>query len=255
MEINDSTVPAYGLTFAATTNNTGITGRRVDCGYGYQEEIPQDVQSNIALLQRGAKGDEEFYFTAKVENVQEKGAEAAIIYNNATGAFRGSLIYPENWIPAVSISAANGKFLLENLSSRVSVVNQLVEKKGNYRRMSGTSMATAVVSGTVGLLASWREDLGILDIKQALMHSAQPLQDKQSSLVAGGMVNVYNTFANLVLPGDVDLNGEIGLRDAVLGMKIITKRGKQQIPGCLADIDGDGKIWISEVSRLLQNIR
>ena len=51
------------------------------------------------------------------------GARAAIIYNNASGNFPGTLQYASNWIPALSIAQADGQTLKALLPTTGTVVN------------------------------------------------------------------------------------------------------------------------------------
>jgi lactocepin len=55
----------------------------VDCGYGHVDEIPDTVSGKIALIKRGSNiPGEQFYYSTKVDNVNNKGAVAAVVYNN-----------------------------------------------------------------------------------------------------------------------------------------------------------------------------
>jgi subtilisin family serine protease len=98
------------------------------------------VRNNIALIQRGT-----LFFSNKVANAMAAGARAAIIYNNAAGNFNGTLGGTNNWIPAVSLSQADGLALQTN--SPATVVH------GLYQYLDGTSMATPHVSGAVAFAA------------------------------------------------------------------------------------------------------
>ena len=65
---------------------TGITATVYGCGLGNPADFPATVRSNIALITRGT-----LTFSNKVANAMAAGAQAAIIYNNASGNFSGTL--------------------------------------------------------------------------------------------------------------------------------------------------------------------
>jgi hypothetical protein len=89
------------LTYSGTT--TGITATVYDCGLGNPTDFPAAVSNNIALIARGTLN-----FSNKVANAMAAGARAAVIYNNTAGNFSGTLQTSGNWIPAISLSQADG---------------------------------------------------------------------------------------------------------------------------------------------------
>ncbi|HLX68050.1 MAG TPA: S8 family serine peptidase, partial [Verrucomicrobiae bacterium] len=129
---------ATGLQFSGIT--TGLTATVYYCGLGNPGDFPAAVQNNIALIQRGT-----LTFSNKVLNAMAAGAKAAIIYNNASGNFAGTLGGANTWIPAVSLSQADGLALQTNATAT------LVD--GLYEFLDGTSMATPHVSGAVAFAA------------------------------------------------------------------------------------------------------
>ena len=123
----------------------------------------------IALIERG-----EFSFEEKVQNAQNLGASAAIIYNNEAGNFPGTL-ETQAGIPALSLSRADGLHLLDLLEDGEVVVdvnvvredyssqNVIAIKEGtggtimvivgaHYDTVSGTVGANDNASGTAILL-------------------------------------------------------------------------------------------------------
>jgi len=129
---------ANGLEFAGAT--AGLTATVYGCGLGYSTNFPAAVRSNIALIERGT-----LTFSNKVANAMAAGARAAIIYNNASGNFFGTLGGPNNWIPAVSLAQSDGLALQTNSSATIAY--------GLYQYLDGTSMATPHVSGAVAFAA------------------------------------------------------------------------------------------------------
>jgi subtilisin family serine protease len=133
---------ANELTYSGIS--TGITATVYDCGFGSSNDFPLAVSNNIALIERGALSGI-ITFSNKVVNAMAAGAKAAIIYNNAAGNFSGTLGGTGNWIPAVSLSQADGLALQTNAPATV--------VHGLYEYLDGTSMATPHVAGAVAFAA------------------------------------------------------------------------------------------------------
>jgi minor extracellular serine protease Vpr len=93
----------------------GVQAPYVFVGLGLDPDyIGKDVTGKIALIQRG-----QITFGEKARRAQEKGAVAAVIFNNQPGEFQGWI--DPAWgvvIPAVGISDANGAYLLTQLESK-----------------------------------------------------------------------------------------------------------------------------------------
>ncbi len=121
----------------------GLSGQIVDCGIGNPSDFPAAVQGQIALIQRGT-----LTFAAKVSNARAAGAIAAIVYNNTSGTFAGTLQNAGDWLPARAISQADGLAIKAALPLSGSIA-----VTGNYQFLSGTSMATPVVSGAAAFAA------------------------------------------------------------------------------------------------------
>jgi subtilisin family serine protease len=135
-----ATYSANPLTYSGVT--AGITATVYYCGLGNPGDFPAAVTDNIALIQRGT-----LTFSNKVINAMAAGARAAVIYNNASGNFFGTLGSSNiNWIPAVAVSQSDGLAMQTNASA--TVVNK-PDPTQIYQYLDGTSMATPHVSGAV----------------------------------------------------------------------------------------------------------
>ncbi len=162
-----STVTAYGLEFAGTTS--GTSGKLVDCGLAKAASDcgrPAGAGPFVALIQRG-----EISFADKVTNAKSAGAIAAIIYNNASGEFTGTLGAAGAWIPAVSVSDTVGASLKKEVGFNATVINQI----SSWDHYSGTSMATPHVTGVVALIWSKNPSLTNAAVEKRLFSTATDL--------------------------------------------------------------------------------
>lgn len=140
-----SNIAANNLTYAGRT--TGITGTLHGCGLGYATSFPPAVAGNIALIERGV-----LYFSDKVSNAMAAGAAGVVIYNNTTGNFSGTLQKPGPWIPAISISRADGLWLAAQGTQTVVLIN-VPDPTNAFAYSEGTSMAAPQVAGAIAVLA------------------------------------------------------------------------------------------------------
>ncbi len=102
-------------------------GRLVAAGLGGSAaDFPAAVAGNIALIERGG----EVLFQTKVANAVAAGAKGAVIFNNDSGNFLGSLTATAP-IPVVSISQSDGQALVQQLKSGPIDADVLVGGFGN----------------------------------------------------------------------------------------------------------------------------
>jgi subtilisin family serine protease len=181
-----ATFAGNGLTYAGTT--TGITAAVYDCGLGYPGDFPPEVNGNIALIQRGT-----LYFTNKVGSAMQFGAVAAIIYNNTNGNFLGDLVYPTNWIPAVSISQADGATLESLLPTRVTVIN-LPNPSNAYEYLDGTSMAAPHVTASVSFLAMQYPGDSVTQRIQRILGNVDSLTNLSAKVATGGRLDLLRSY-------------------------------------------------------------
>jgi subtilisin family serine protease len=185
------TYAANGLTYAGTT--TGITAAVYDCGLGYSGNFPAAVSGNIALIERGT-----LYFTNKVSNAMAAGALAAIIYNDVAGNFTGTLQYASNWIPAVSISQADGQTLQSLLPTTVTVVNSR-DPTQIYQYADGTSMATPHVAGAVAFAAMNYPAETVAQRIQRLLGNVDVVTGLQTRVQTGGRLDLSRSVQSPVI--------------------------------------------------------
>ncbi len=126
----ESPVELAPTTGILTGSGTGeVTSPLLSVGLGRLEEFPQAAfHGAIALVHRG-----EISFRQKVENAVSFGASGVVIFNNAPGLFRGTLVAPFE-IPVVSISQFDGETLLGLLQEGKVNVNLRVQPEAKPSR-------------------------------------------------------------------------------------------------------------------------
>jgi subtilisin family serine protease len=127
---------------------------------------------NVVLCERG---DVSFY--DKVRNVQISGGAAAVIYNNEPGNLYATLgDGNSSTIPAISLSQADGQYLVGNKLGLTGAVASTISKPASgYEAWNGTSMATPHVSGVAALLWSYKPGLTNAQIRAAMNNTALDL--------------------------------------------------------------------------------
>lgn len=180
-------VEANGTVFLAIPlEYSGYTQRIIrtaySCGKGLSAgDFPAAVTGNIALIERGTNS-----FAEKTANAKNAGAAAVIIYNNIEGDFLGTLGAAGDWLPALTMSRANGLRLLGMGNPTITFENIV----SNYGFSDGTSMAAPMVSGAVALMASrYPQDNMIMRIARILL-GAKPLPSLQNKIRTGARLHI-----------------------------------------------------------------
>jgi subtilisin family serine protease len=182
------------LLYAGTAPANGISGTLYYCNFGNPGDFPAGVSNNIALIQRGT-----LTFAAKVSNAMSAGAQAVVIFNNVAGNFGGTLVTAGNWIPAVSVSQADG-LTLEAVAPAPATVFNAPNPALAYQYLSGTSMATPHVSGAVAFAAMNFPNETVGQRLQRLLNHTTADTNLTGIISTGGRLNL----ASLV---DTDGNG------------------------------------------------
>ena len=183
---------ATELTYSGTT--TGITATVYYCGLGNPTDFPAGVRSNLALIQRGT-----LTFSNKVVNAMAAGARGAIIFNNTSGNFLGTLGASNSWIPAVSIAQADGQTLQALLPATATLING-VDPTNIYQYLSGTSMATPHVAGAVAFAAQNYPTETVTQRIQRVLNNVDAVSGLAGKVRTGGRLNLQRIV-------DTDLNG------------------------------------------------
>ncbi len=165
--VDNVTYQGGHIEFAA--RSTGVSGALVDGG---RCAATGAWTGKVVLCERG-----DISFFDKVMNVQNSGGVAAIIYNNVSGGFSGTLGEGNSsTVPAIALSQEDGQFLVANKLTLNTTVVSTVDKPANgYDYFNGTSMATPHVSGVAALVWSYNTSWTNDQVRKALQASAQDL--------------------------------------------------------------------------------
>ena len=169
-----ATLEALGMFLASASTKQGVTGPLVHCGFAVTATdcVGEPGQGKwVALISRGNVS-----FNQKVTSAMNAGASAAIVYNNVEGNFSGTLgaertADGRTWIPAVSVSQADGATLETQVGQNATVFNIAADWDLN----SGTSMATPHVSGVAALVFGSHPSATPGQVEQILKSTAMDL--------------------------------------------------------------------------------
>ncbi|MDP5142883.1 S8 family serine peptidase [Rheinheimera baltica] len=156
---------SYESSPMTNSSDGSATAALASCGLG--ETTCTTVSNKICLIERGNVS-----FVQKVQSCEDGGGLAAIIYNNTTGDFGGTLgDNPGTTIPALAVTQAVGQALMGKLNQTANVSSGA----SNYGLMSGTSMASPHVAGVAALLWSHYPQCTNAQIRNVLALTAEDL--------------------------------------------------------------------------------
>jgi len=161
--VGSATYLGENIDGSARTNATGTLVDGTLCS-----STSSTWSNKIVLCQRGVDS-----FATKVANVKNSGGAAAVIYNNVSGGFAGTL-NGSSTIPAISISMEDGTALKAYLNQSATVSNTSGAGSG-YAYYDGTSMATPHVSGVAALVWSNAPTKTNAALRAALQATAEDL--------------------------------------------------------------------------------
>ncbi len=95
--------------------------------------------------------------------------------------FDGTLDESSNYGPVSVDIAAPGTHILSSIP-------------GGYAFMTGTSMAAPMVTGTAALVYSCRTDLSLMEVREAIINSARPMEGLEGKVASGGMLDAYGAI-------------------------------------------------------------
>jgi serine protease len=126
----------------------------------------------VVLCQRGT-----YDFYTKVMNVQNGGGVAAVISNNVSGNFLGTLgTGSSSNIIGLSVSMEDGQYLVTNkLNTTATVTSSFSQPASGYEYYDGTSMATPHVSAVAAMVWSAVPAATNVQVRNALTSTARDL--------------------------------------------------------------------------------
>ena len=196
-----------GIVGAAVDNNVGIAGIAWNCTLmpirGAGVEGVRDDRSAAAIVYAVDNG-------ARVINMSWGGRERSFVlrdvvdYAYARGvlmvaasgnASEGASIFPAGYRKVISVAATEQhkqKFYQSNFGASIDIGapgNVIVSTHINnrYRPLSGTSMATAHVSGVAALVISKRPSLTHQEVRQILLSTTDPITESPELVDAGNL--------------------------------------------------------------------
>ncbi len=173
---------AEPMTYSGATPVAGIRRPLISCGLGgAASDFPAAVAGGIALIERGGTT-----FREKAQRATQAGAVAAVIFNNASGNFAGTLGEAGAWIPVVSLSQEDGLLLRSRSGSEVVLRNT----QGDYGAKQGTSMASPHVAGAVALLAAAYPGESATQRVGRILLSVEPVSALSGKVTSGGRLNL-----------------------------------------------------------------
>ena len=193
--INGTAIENQLITGASRISGASIYRKIIYCGIGEIGEFPDEVNGNIALIQRGS-----LTFSEKVANAMNAGAISTIIYNhveeNSNGLRPWLLDGIPNvpWIPSFSISKADGETLLQALPLYATlrpIINTIEpQNSSQYAYLSGTSMATPMVTAAVAFAAYNFPNETMVQRRNRILNNVITLPSLSNKVATEGVVNL-----------------------------------------------------------------
>ncbi len=153
-----------------------------------------EQQVDLVNMSLGASQASET-FREMIKIAAERGIIIVAAAGNS-GPTMDSIDYPARYPETIAVAASNQQDSIADFSSRgreVDITAPGVEipstyLKGEYRSLSGTSMATPHITGTIALLKARKAELNLADIKAILRRSAYELPNYSPEYQGVGLV-------------------------------------------------------------------
>jgi hypothetical protein len=148
----------------------------------------------VVMCERGA-----ISFADKVSNAEAGGAVAAVVYNNVSGGFAGTLGTTITNIPSVTMAQADGQAVVaNNLGQTGTVTVEFTQPASGYEPFNGTSMATPHVAAVAALVWSAAPTATVDQIRDAMNQTALDLgASGRDNSFGNGLVQAADAIAFL----------------------------------------------------------
>lgn len=133
-------------------------------------------------------------------------AGVIVVASSGNDGEKGSIDYPARFTQTIAVGATEKNRQIASFSNQGKGIN--IYAPGNkiystwlnngFNTISGTSMATSHVSGTIALLLSIRSGLTTNKIKALLKRTALPLKTKTRNSTSTGIVNAYKATQSYI---------------------------------------------------------
>jgi serine protease len=166
-----NTIAVGGATYTGgwmdgAARSAGVTGALVDGGLCTAAGA---WAGKVVLCQRGTNT-----FAEKVTAAKNGGGIAAVVYNNVSGPFAGTL-NGTSTIPAITLSMEDGNAIIAagGVGQSSTVTSQVTDPGNGYEYYDGTSMATPHVAAVAALVWSYNPSWSASKIRNALQATAE----------------------------------------------------------------------------------
>ncbi|QDH68797.1 S8 family serine peptidase [Marilutibacter alkalisoli] len=148
----------------------------------------------VVMCERG-----DISFADKVANVTAGGGAAAVVYNNVSGGFSGTL-GGSSIIPAISMTQEDGQALVAGSIGTTANVSSVFESDtSGYAYLDGTSMATPHVAGVAAIIWSANPAATNQAVRNAMTSTALDLgATGRDNYYGHGLVRAFEAVQELV---------------------------------------------------------
>ncbi|MFM1804309.1 MAG: hypothetical protein RL136_1188 [Planctomycetota bacterium] len=153
--------------------------------------------------------------------------------------------------------SADGRVKPEVLANGVSVASVHSTNAGGYQALSGTSLSTPLVAGSIALIMQARAEYGVADVRSALFETAGDFAANGThdpAFVRGyGVISARAAAMRDRAAEDFNLDGAVDARDLAA---VLASWGPCADPDpatglCVCDLNGDGAVDAADLAQVL----
>lgn len=254
MDDNDHGTHCAGQIAAVGNNSRGVAGISwgakimalkflTGTGSGYTSDAIEAINyaaANGAQIMSNSWGG--YGSSSALKAAIEKASQAGVLFVAAAGNDSldndKAMNYPSSYPVAniVAVAAANNdgspawfsNYGKETVDLAAPGVSMLSTVPGGYTWMSGTSMATPVVSGAAALALCQNPALTVSQLKGLLMNTVTPVAKFEGLTVSGGMLDLAAVLKNAGDPPEAPIektpvSGQLDVYDSVTSTRTLYK--------------------------------